>query len=214
MAPPSPWVRGWEATKRNKPHDPGGRRRAPPRRRQSGSGHDPKAIHDRQAHRRLLSRRAHRCRGGDRRSPRRRLAPRHPRSIRSSATASSAPRRSSPSTCGRSASRSAPASRTPAWSACCAAASRGRWSRCAPTWTRCRSPRRSTCRSRRRRAPRTTGEDVGVMHACGHDTHIAILMGVAEVLSGLRAGPARHREVHLPARRGKAARQARTAARG
>jgi len=27
------------------------------------------------------------------------------------------------------------------------------------------------------------GEKVGVMHACGHDTHIAILMGVAEVLS-------------------------------
>lgn len=26
-------------------------------------------------------------------------------------------------------------------------------------------------------------EEVGVMHACGHDTHIAILMGVAEVLS-------------------------------
>ena len=27
------------------------------------------------------------------------------------------------------------------------------------------------------------GQDVGVMHACGHDTHIAILMGVAEVLT-------------------------------
>lgn len=27
------------------------------------------------------------------------------------------------------------------------------------------------------------GEETGVMHACGHDTHIAILMGVAEVLS-------------------------------
>jgi amidohydrolase len=36
---------------------------------------------------------------------------------------------------------------------------------------------------------RTTwnGEEVGVMHACGHDTHTAILMGVAEVLVGLRA---------------------------
>ncbi len=31
------------------------------------------------------------------------------------------------------------------------------------------------------------GEDVGVMHACGHDCHVAILMGVAQVLSGLRA---------------------------
>lgn len=27
------------------------------------------------------------------------------------------------------------------------------------------------------------GKEVGVMHACGHDTHIAILMGVAEVLA-------------------------------
>jgi len=35
---------------------------------------------------------------------------------------------------------------------------------------------------------RTTydGHDVGVMHACGHDTHIAILMGVAEILSSIK----------------------------
>jgi amidohydrolase len=31
------------------------------------------------------------------------------------------------------------------------------------------------------------GETVGVMHACGHDLHTAVLMGVAEVLAGLRA---------------------------
>lgn len=30
------------------------------------------------------------------------------------------------------------------------------------------------------------GAEVGVMHACGHDTHVAILMGVAEVLTSLR----------------------------
>ena len=32
------------------------------------------------------------------------------------------------------------------------------------------------------------GEQVGVMHACGHDTHTAILMAVAEVLAHQRAG--------------------------
>lgn len=30
------------------------------------------------------------------------------------------------------------------------------------------------------------GEEVGVMHACGHDTHVAMLMSVAEVLSGVK----------------------------
>jgi len=35
---------------------------------------------------------------------------------------------------------------------------------------------------------RTTynGQETGVMHACGHDTHMAILMGVAEVLASMK----------------------------
>lgn len=30
------------------------------------------------------------------------------------------------------------------------------------------------------------GREVGVMHACGHDTHVAILMSVAEILAGMK----------------------------
>ncbi|MEO1258185.1 MAG: amidohydrolase [Bacteroidota bacterium] len=30
------------------------------------------------------------------------------------------------------------------------------------------------------------GKEVGIMHACGHDTHVAILMGVAEVLTNMK----------------------------
>jgi amidohydrolase len=42
-------------------------------------------------------------------------------------------------------------------------------------------PFRSTARAN------YNGEDVGVMHACGHDAHVAVLLGVAEVLTQIKS---------------------------
>jgi amidohydrolase len=50
-----------------------------------------------------------------------------------------------------------------------------------PVVERTEVPFRSTARSN------YNGEDVGVMHACGHDAHVAVLMGVAEVLTQIRS---------------------------
>lgn len=49
-----------------------------------------------------------------------------------------------------------------------------------PVTERVDLPFRSTVKSSYR------GEEVGVMHACGHDSHTAVLMGVAEVLAGMK----------------------------
>jgi amidohydrolase len=49
-----------------------------------------------------------------------------------------------------------------------------------PVVERTELPFRSTARSN------YNGEDVGVMHACGHDAHVAVLLGVAEVLTQIR----------------------------
>ncbi|HEU5219452.1 MAG TPA: amidohydrolase [Gemmatimonadales bacterium] len=47
------------------------------------------------------------------------------------------------------------------------------------------------------------GQEVGVMHACGHDNHVAILMGVADVLAGMKANiPGTVKFIFQPAEEG------------
>ena len=83
------------------------------------------------------------------------------------------------------------------------AAGRGRWSPCARTWTRCPVTEEVDLPFASKARTQWTGRETGVMHACGHDMHMAILMGVAEVLAGMRASlPGTVKFIFQPAEEG------------
>ena len=51
-----------------------------------------------------------------------------------------------------------------------------------------------------------TGVETGVMHACGHDNHMAILLGAATALAGMKADlPGTVKFIFQPAEEGPAA---------
>ena len=52
------------------------------------------------------------------------------------------------------------------------------------------------------RARDKDGNEVGVMHACGHDMHMTCWVGTARVLAALEGPLARHAGLHRPAGRG------------
>ena len=85
---------------------------------------------------------------------------------------------------------------------CCPPANPGLPLHCAPTWMRSRSPSAPTCRSNRWAKSSYRGEEVGVMHACGHDSAHRHSHGVAEALTKVKGIAARQRAVRIPASRG------------
>ena len=76
----------------------------------------------------------------------------------------------------------------------------------APIWTACPSPKELNLPFASKEKAEYNGQTVGVMHACGHDTHVAMLMGAAEVLSQNEGQDQRHRRFHFSARRRRPAR--------